>query len=213
MMWGRRPAMARQLKALSGTGLLCYLFLCIETYLSHCYPETDWTPVAKRMWPWTAGYWAFGWDTYWVAVPTCLLEYDSYEQAHAAYEQGRNLAKPDFSEAEYNELRRLFAGVTSGDPEEELNRVLLLPIDFCNDCDDAPPTRLEPCHCGYFEELKRILDAHGIPMPDVAEAAKLPACRRGTKESRQDFAETSALSILLQPNARQLRREEPGCKS
>lgn len=36
-----------ELKTLSLTGRLCYLFMCIEKYLTLCYPEREWGVVAK----------------------------------------------------------------------------------------------------------------------------------------------------------------------
>lgn len=42
--------MEPELKNLSLMGRLCYLFMCIEKYLTQCYPERDWSIVAKRCW-------------------------------------------------------------------------------------------------------------------------------------------------------------------
>lgn len=193
----RKNVLYQQLKRLTGTGRFCYLFLCIETYLINCYPEKDWTLVSKRMWQWTSDYWAYGWETYWVVVPECLLEYDSYEKAAQDYD--RRFAKTDFSEEEYGALLHLFDGVSHGAAEDEINKVLLLPIDFCNDCGEDPSCWMTPYLYEYFDKLKQILDAHHIPMPHVAEVEKLPICTKRTRGTRQSFGDTSSLSIILHP--------------
>ena len=44
--------MTDELKNISLTGRLCYLFMCIEKFLVSCYPDRDWTPAAKKCWQW-----------------------------------------------------------------------------------------------------------------------------------------------------------------
>lgn len=51
-----------KLMNLSLTGRLCYLFMCIERYLSICYPDRDWSLVAEKCWQWTNKYWNDGCD-------------------------------------------------------------------------------------------------------------------------------------------------------
>lgn len=40
----------KNLRKLSLTGRMCYLFMCVEKYLISLYHQKDWTPVAKRCW-------------------------------------------------------------------------------------------------------------------------------------------------------------------
>ncbi|MDE6318273.1 MAG: hypothetical protein K2M22_00880, partial [Lachnospiraceae bacterium] len=56
--------MTDELKNISLTGRLCYLFMCIEKYLVSVYPDRDWMPVAKKCWQWTSVFWNEGCDEY-----------------------------------------------------------------------------------------------------------------------------------------------------
>lgn len=110
--------MRKELEKLSLTGRLCYLFMCLETYLITCYPDRDWTPVAKRCWQWTNVYWNEGCDTYSSVVPEFLFEFDNYNETNLLAFDGNLL------EQEYLELINLFAGVTTGNKDDELNQLL-----------------------------------------------------------------------------------------
>ena len=89
-----------------------------------------------------------------MAIPECLLEYKGYEEASQDY--NGSLAQLDFSKAEYEELMNLFSGLTTGAPEDEINKVLTMPLDFRNDYNEPPPTKADPDLCPYFEELEQI---------------------------------------------------------
>lgn len=70
-----------EFREISLTGRLCCLFMCIENYLIHGYPDRDWTPVAKRCWQWTNGWWNEGCDVYAQAVPEYLFQFDNYQES------------------------------------------------------------------------------------------------------------------------------------
>lgn len=103
-----------KLDNLSLTGRLCYLFMCI---------------VAKKCWQWTSVYWNEGRDRYSIVVPEYLFEFPNYEKTNTLAFDGM------LSKKEYLELTNLFAGLTTGNSEDELNQVLSLPIEFNNVCE------------------------------------------------------------------------------
>lgn len=178
----------RRLRKLSMTGRLCYLFLCVETFLTSLYPERDWTPVARRCWPWTEDYWNKGWDAYSVVVPEWLLEFDGYEQTNAQNYDGA------LSEDTYNELTQLFAGLTTGEPDDELNRVLMLPIDFSNACEGAGLTQASSETMAVFEEMQKIFARHSLPLPDMDRVRHLTAW-----DGWGGFFDSTQISLILNP--------------
>lgn len=169
---------------LSLTGRFCFVFLCVEAYLTACYPQKDWTPVSKRMWPWTKTYWTEGWDRYSVVVPEWLFEFEGYEETNVSF-KGR------LSRWEYEELLRLYDGITKGDSEDEINQVLLLPIEFCNACEGCCISQACELTEWIFHQLRGILEQHEIPLPDLGRVRKFPLCRR------EEFGDSEALSMVL----------------
>lgn len=180
----------RSLRKLSMTGRLCYLFLCIEAYLVGCYPDRDWTPVAKRLWQWTNGWWNDGCDTYSAVVPEFLFEFDSYKETSQSFDGL-------LSEADYLQLTRLFSGLTVGCVEDELNQVLMLPISFCNECEGVDLGRASQATMWIFDEMAKFLALHDIPPPDVDRLRHMRGGWGG-------FLESESLSIVL-------KRDQPSC--
>lgn len=76
-------------------GRLCYIFMCIERYLTQLYPERDWTPISKRMWQWTTHWWDESSDIYSEAVPEYILEFEGYEKTNELVYDG-NLKMEDY---------------------------------------------------------------------------------------------------------------------
>lgn len=87
--------------------------MCIEKYLTICYPERNWEIVAKNIWQWTNVYWNEGCDRYSVVVPEYLFEFSDYEKTNTLVFDGM------LSKGEYLELTNLFAGLTTGNSEDE----------------------------------------------------------------------------------------------
>lgn len=192
MFWKREPRkiFQKQLRKLSATGRFCYLFLCIETYLLTRYPQKDWSPIAKRMWQWTEQYWSEGSDVYAVVVPEYLFEFDTYAQTNASFE-GR------LSENEYTELLQLFDGVTSGNPDDEINQVLQLPLDFCGLCEGCSYGQAMEWVQSVFDTLYDIFAMQNIPLPDINQIRKSPVYSKWEKWGWGGFENSEAFSIIL----------------
>lgn len=103
------------------TGRLCRLFLCAERCLLTLYPTRDWSPVAERMWQWTAHSWDVSQERCWEAVPEYILEYPSFEETCREGYGG------ELTEEACQSVTACFRGLTDGDPADELRRVLKLP--------------------------------------------------------------------------------------
>lgn len=158
----------RELKQLSMTGRFCYLFMCIETYLITLYPEKNWTPVVERCWQWTKNYWNKGWDIYSVVVPEFLFESENYEQANIYFDGA-------LSEKDYTELINLFTGLTNGNPKDEINQVLMMPIDFSNKCEGAHFFQASDLTMPIFHDMRRIFGLRDILLPDISRVKNLSA--------------------------------------
>ncbi len=142
------------------TGRICYIFMCIERYLTALYPERDWTPIAKRMWQWTTHWWNESSDIYAVAVPEFILEFEGYEKTNEIAFDGC------LSKRDYDEITALFKGITHGDGTDEMCRVLMIPIDFGCICEGTSVKGAGPLVAELIEETEDILKKHDIPFPD-----------------------------------------------
>lgn len=170
------------------TGRLCYLFMCIEQYLVTCYPDRDWTPVAKRCWQWTKGYWNEGWDNYAPVVPEFLFEYDGYEEVNRLSFDGM------LSEEDYWELIHLFSGLEVNHAENELNQVLMLPIEFGNECECTDFEQASRSTMAIFFKMQHILARHGISLPDISRVWHM---RPDQKNGWGEFTDSEYLSVIL----------------
>lgn len=193
VMMDRRKV--QELKRLSLTGRLCYLFLCIERYLTICYPDRDWTPVAKRCWQWTGSYWDEGCEIYAPVVPEYLLEYDSYE------ETSRNEFDVELSEEEYLTLTGLFSGITTGHETDEINQVLKLPVEFGNVCECSDFRDVDEATLEIVFRMQKFLSAHDISYPDIDRIRHLTADQ---KNGWGDFMDSEYLSTILNESVRDI---------
>lgn len=174
--------------SISLTGRLCYLFMCIERYLITLYPDRDWTPAAKRFWQWTNRHWNDGCDIYAPIVPEFLLEYDNYEDAN-------RLAFDDMlSREDYAELIRLYDGITDGNPDDEINRVLRLPVDFANECEGTNFDEADKPTLEIPEKMLEILRSHGIESPYIDNVADMTVEQ---KNGWGDLMDSEYLSVIL----------------
>ena len=145
----------RTMRRLSMVGRLTYLFMCIESYLLTRWPDRDWTPVAERCWQWTEVDWVTGWNIYSVVVPEYLLEFEGYERTNR---DGFDGALP---ESDYRRLTVLYAGLTEGREEDELNRLLMLPIAFGNICEGTDLSYASGETMAVLQEMRRMLSRRG----------------------------------------------------
>lgn len=173
---------------ISLTGRLCYLFMCIEKYLVTCYPDRDWTPVAERCWSWTEGYWDEGVDRYDCVVPAFILEFPDYEKTNKYAFDGT------LSEEDYRLLTNLYAGITDGKSDQEIDDVLHMPVDFHNACEGSGFSYADGPTQQIVNDMLMILQKHGIAFPDIERVRFMSA---DIKNGWGDFIESEYLSIIL----------------
>lgn len=176
-----------ELENLSLTGRLCYLFMCIEKYLTICYPQKEWIFVAKKMWQWTNVYWNEGCDIYSVVVPEYLFEFDTYEKTNMLAFEGK-LSKKD-----YLELTNLFAGLTTGNSEDEINQVLMLPIEFNNECECTNFDTANNPTLKILYKMQDFLSLHNISFPSVSRVQNMTV---NQKNGWGNFIDSKYLSII-----------------
>ncbi|SEL29834.1 hypothetical protein [Ruminococcus albus] len=178
-------------------GRLCYIFMCIERYLTQLYPERDWAPISKRMWQWTTHLWDESSDIYSEAVPEYILEFEGYEKTNELVYDG-NLKIED-----YDEITALFKDITNGDGDDEFCHVLKIPIDFGCICEGTSFKCAEPLVVELIVEIENILKKHDIRYPDKALLKSFENERDKPIECYEkepgwgDFENTEYLSIIL----------------
>lgn len=187
----RGYSMANEFKNITLTGRLCYLFMCIEKYLVTCYPDKDWTCVAKKCWQWTNKYWNEGENIYAHVVPEFLLEFDNYRETNEREFDGE-LLKED-----YLELVSLYKGITDGSGDAEIDEVLMLPVDFNNECEGTDFRYADESTLAILERAQDILKKHNIELPDIEKIINFKMDHRG---GWGELVESEHLSIVL--NAR-----------
>lgn len=175
-----------KLKSLSMTGRLCYLFMCVEGYLTALYPDRDWSPVAERCWQWTGVYWNEGSDIYAQVVPEFLFEFDDYEQTNEREFDGM------LSRDDYTELVSLFRGLDVK-PDSELNCVLRLPLDFNNECEGTNANAADKPTLEILKKMRHILTSHGIACPSTEKLSQMTA----DQNAWGDFIDSRYLSVIL----------------
>lgn len=121
--------LAKELRNITMTGRLIYIFMCIERYLVSLYPERDWTPVANRMWNRTKepGRWSEGMpgDLYREIVPERIMRF--YRHGYGYEKLNPMVFDGKMSLKDYTLLRGLYEGISKGDPKEEINQIVGLP--------------------------------------------------------------------------------------
>lgn len=177
-----------ELKGLSMTGRLCYLFMCLEKYLITCYPERDWTPVAKRCWQWTNGTWDIGCDIYSPVVPEFLLEFDNYEEAN------RRAFDGNLSESDYLALVNLYDGLTTGNEDDEINQVLMLPIEFSSECEGSAFMNADEPTLVVLNKAQEFLLFHQISIPSICKVKNMTV---DEKNGWGDYCDSEYLSIII----------------
>lgn len=177
-----------KIKTLSLTGRLCYLFMCIEKYLTFCYSEREWDLVAKKCWQWTNVYWNEGCDTYSVVVPEYLFEFEDYEKTNILVFDGKLSLK------DYLELTNLFAGLTTGNPEDEINQVLMLPIEFNNKCECTNFNDADIPTLNILYRMQHFLSLYNISVPSINGVHTMTADQ---KNGWGNFINSEYLSIII----------------
>ena len=180
--------MSNKLENISLTGRLCYLFMCIEKYLTATHPDREWNIVAKRFWQWTGIYWDEGVHIYSQVVPEYLFEFDNYDETNLKSFEG------DLSKEDYYTLINLFTGITDGNSQDEINQVLMLPIEFNNLCDGMYFKNADEPTLTLLYNLQQLLLSHDISLPDVDKISSM------TIEEKNGFGnsiDSEYLSIII----------------
>ena len=142
-------------------GRVCYLIMCIEKYLVNLWPEKDWSVVSEHLWSWVSlEDWSVARELSDMVVPAFILEKPDYEQTNAEYDG--KLPK-DL----YDKLLDLFAGITSGDPDDEINTVIGSLGEFGNCCEGTSFSGADQAVTELLDQIIGILEQHSIALPDI----------------------------------------------
>lgn len=171
------------------TGRLCYLFMCIERYLIGRWPDRDWTPVAECLWQWTGQTWDISQEVSDQIIPEYILLKNNYEDTNNEYFDGE--LKRDL----YDSLVKLYEGITSADPEDELNQVLFLTVEWGSVCEGASFEGADAPTKGYIDWMISVLEKYKIELPD---SAKVLDFTLDQNNGWGDFMDSRYLSIILE---------------
>lgn len=169
-------------------GRMVYLFMCVEKYLSSLYPEKEWKVVAEHMWPWTEDYWDKGWNIYSKVVPEFLMEFDSYEETNLRDFEG------SLNKKEYEQVIALYSDITKGDGESDLDKIMMTPIDFANECEGAGESEAKKNTMFVFNTIAEIYGKNHLRLPDI-ESVKVFSIKEFGEWG--GFADTRDFSIFL----------------
>lgn len=117
-----------------------------------------------------------------------LLEFDNYRDTNEWEFDGELL------EEDYLELVSLYKGITDGSGDAEIDKVLMLPIDFNNECECTNFEDADEPTLTIIERAQAILEKHNIELPDIEEIINIKMDYRG---GWGDFVESEHLSIIL----------------
>ena len=173
---------------ISITGRLCYLFMCIEKYLTTLYPDRDWTPVSERLWAWTDNYWNEAQDNTDQIIPEYLFEFSTYERTNNRCFEGK------LSKELYDTMLKLYDGITKGNSEDEINQVLFTTVEWGTVCEGSSFKGANAPTLNYLEWMESVLQKHSIELPDIE---KVSSMTRDQKDGWGEFCDCKYLSIVL----------------
>lgn len=179
---------SEKLKELSLTARLIYIFMCIENYLTQCFPERNWALLAKKMWQWTNVFWEEGYDVYSVVVPEYILEFSTYEETN------RNSFDGKLSEEDYAAFVGLYDGITDGNGNSDFDNILRAPLDFGNICDSSAFAQADEKTLEIIGNVVSILKRNNVDIPSVERIAHFTADQ---KNGWGDFVNSEYLSVIL----------------
>ena len=212
-------ALAR-FQSITLTGRLCYIFMCMERYLTGMYPGRDWTPVAEHMWQWTSQqYWDHSLQRYWEIVPDLVVYMDDLRETELIERIGcRRNKEPDRND--FAELTALFRG----NPDDAADRafcrtltgdagfcrILMMPVDFNNEAEGTSFRGAEPGVARLINELETILQNHQIALPDMSAMLHFefdrskPVALHEKDPGWGERENTEYLSVILHPEKRSI---------
>lgn len=148
------------------TGRMCYILMCIERYLLARYPDRDWSLVARKMWqcPAARNFYAPEWYEYNRIRPESIIRFKYHASAHS----------DPITREEYEQAVSLYSAVTDGNPQDEICRALMIPLQMVNDCDgrDYNDETGKKITLFAINEIESILHVHKIPLPDASLVAE-----------------------------------------
>ena len=171
---------------------MCYIFMCIERFLLHMYPDRDWKLVSERMWGWTRySCWNDdGWYEFGAVKPANILKCRSYEDIDGIF-------SPLISQEEFDRAVALYNGFSANDIDE-INKVFDIPLTMCNYCDgiDFDIEEGREITLDSIASMEGILQTHSIPLPDISLLSDLTP--QNAKGCEWGFGvDTGYLSIIL----------------
>ena len=86
----------------------------------------------------------------------------------------------------------MFAGLTTGNAEDEINQLLMLPIEFCNTCDGASLDYAFQETISVLRDMQQLLSKHDIPFPDTSKIKHMSAW-----DGWGGFVDSKYLSVIL----------------
>lgn len=157
-------------------GRLCYLFMSIEKYLTILYDSRDWTPIARRMWQWTEHDWNTGYGNYSCIIPQYIFGFRTDKEIEQQPYYGCVFKpvvktyedyKGPLDENEYKMVIACYSGITDGNPDDEINKVLMLPYEFWSATEGTSFIAAEPAVNQVIRDMNDYLLKHGIDYPDI----------------------------------------------
>jgi len=114
--------MENKLKNVSMIGRFAYVNMCVEKYLFTKYSDRDWSIISRELWKGTNEYWDDFTDSFAGLIPDVFISYEGYDSDELK-----------ITEAEYEQLKKTYAGITEGledDPTDEVNYMLNKPFEM-----------------------------------------------------------------------------------
>ena len=174
----------RRFHSITLTGRLCYIFMCMERYLTGMYPGRDWTPVAERMWPWTEqGSWDGCMQRYYTIVPDLVDFIIDLHDPTLHLSRYRRSTEP--GREDYEEMTAMFRG----DPDDAADRafcdlllkdtdfcrIMLMPVWFNDAVEGICVSGAELTVAHRINELEEILRKH-----QIAQVSRQTCCQGGS---------------------------------
>lgn len=148
------------------TGRVCWLIMCVERYLVTLWPERDWTVVAEHLWPWVSSNdWSAARDLSDMVVPEFIFEFPGYEKTNAVEYNG------ELPKELYDELIKLFDGITTGAADDEINIVIGSLCEFGNCCENTCFSGADEPVAELLKRIAGILERSSVALPDIAAVA------------------------------------------
>jgi len=100
------------------------------------------------------------------------------------------------SQKDYLELTNLFTGLTMGNSEDEINQILMLPIEFNNECECTDFNNADIPTLKILYKMQHFLSLHHISFPSVDSVQNMTVDQ---KNGWGNFIDSEYLSIIIQP--------------